>query len=164
MPADITETDIAGGGDGANGTGVINVDIELELRRSYLGYAVSTLVSRALPDVRDGFKPVARRILYAMRELGLNPGNRHVKCAAVVGETMKRFHPHGDQAIYDTLVRMAQSFSLRYPLVDKQGNFGSIDDDPPAAMRYTECRLTPLAMEMMDDIDRDTVDWMPNYD
>jgi DNA gyrase subunit A len=148
----------------ADGSATMLIDIEEELRRSYLGYAVSTLVSRALPDIRDGFKPVARRILYAMRELNLTPGNRHVKCAAVVGETMKRFHPHGDQAIYDTLVRMAQPFSLRYPLVDGQGNFGSIDDDPPAAMRYTEARLTAIAMEMMEDIDRDTVDWMPTYD
>ncbi len=160
MATDVTELN---GGDGG-GHDLILIDIEEELRRSYLGYAVSTLVSRALPDVRDGFKPVARRILYAMRELGLSPASRHVKCAAVVGETMKRFHPHGDQAIYDTLVRMGQDFSLRYPLVDKQGNFGSIDGDPPAAMRYTESRLTPLAMEMMEDIDRDTVDWMPTYD
>jgi DNA gyrase subunit A len=163
MPTDIEDVVTGGPGD-EGGSGTFTVDIEDELRRSYLGYAVSTLISRALPDVRDGFKPVARRILYAMRELGLGPGNRHVKCAAVVGETMKRFHPHGDQSIYDTLVRMAQKFSLRYPLVDGQGNFGSIDDDPPAAMRYTEARLTPLAMEMMDDIDRETVDWMPTYD
>src|ERR1051325_5123564 len=138
MPIDTDITTISGGGgdDGnGNGTGIILVDIEEELRRSYLGYAVSTLVARALPDVRDGFKPVARRILYAMRELGVTPASRRVKSAAIVGETMKRFHPHGDQAIYDTMVRMAQDFSLRYPLVDKQGNFGSIDDDPPAAMR-----------------------------
>src|SRR5437879_271463 len=150
MSSDITEMN-GGGGEGNGAHAVTLVDIEQEMRRSYLGYAVSTLVSRALPDVRDGFKPVARRVTYAMRELGLNPGSRHTKCAAVVGETMKRFHPHGDQAIYDTLVRMAQSFSLRYPLVDGQGNFGSIDDDPAAAMRYTEARLTPLAMERMED-------------
>ncbi|HSV74750.1 MAG TPA: DNA gyrase subunit A [Chthonomonadales bacterium] len=149
---------------GPGASGVHLVDIEEELRRSYLGYAVSTLVARALPDVRDGLKPVQRRILYAMRELGVSPGARHVKSAAIVGETMKRFHPHGDSAIYDTLVRMAQDFSLRYPLVDGQGNFGSIDDDPPAHMRYTEARLTALAVETMDDIDRDTVDWMPTYD
>ena len=156
---------ILNGGDGDEPIGnVLMVDIEEEMRRSYLGYAVSTLIARALPDVRDGFKPVARRVLFAMRELGLNPGHRHVKCAAVVGETMKRFHPHGDQSIYDTLVRMGQDWSLRYPLIDKQGNFGSIDDDPPAAMRYTEARLTPIAMEMMEDIDRDTVNWMPTYD
>jgi DNA gyrase subunit A len=140
------------------------VDIEQELRRSYLGYAVSTLVSRALPDIRDGFKPVQRRILYAMRDLGVGPGSSRVKSAKVVGECMGNYHPHGDQALYGTLVRMAQDFSMRYPLIDPQGNFGSVDGDAPAAMRYTECRLTPLAMEMMEDIDRDTVDWRPNYD
>ncbi|WP_231725858.1 DNA gyrase subunit A [Chthonomonas calidirosea] len=143
---------------------LIEVDIEQELRRSYLGYAISTLVSRALPDARDGFKPVQRRILYAMRELGIGPGSARVKSAKVVGECMGNYHPHGDAAIYATLVRMAQDFSYRYPLIDPQGNFGSIDGDPPAAMRYTECRLTPLAVEMMEDIDRDTVDFMPNYD
>jgi len=152
-------------GESPNGEGsLMTIDIEQELRRSYLGYAVSTLISRALPDVRDGFKPVQRRILYAMRELGVGPGSARVKSAKVVGETMGNYHPHGDQAIYGTLVRMAQDFSLRYPLVDGQGNFGSIDGDPPAAMRYSECRLTPLAMEMMEDIERDTIDWMPNYD
>ncbi|MDE2127514.1 MAG: DNA gyrase subunit A [Armatimonadetes bacterium] len=151
------------GGDAADAP-VTLVEIELELRRSYLGYAVSTLVSRALPDVRDGFKPVQRRLLYAMREIGAGAGAARVKSAKVVGETMGNYHPHGDQAIYGTLVRMAQSFSLRYPLVDGQGNWGSVDGDPPAAMRYTECRLTPLAMEMLEDLDRDTVDWMPNYD
>lgn len=144
--------------------GILTIDIEQELRRSYLGYAVSTLVSRALPDVRDGFKPVQRRILYAMRELGIGPGSARVKSAKVVGETMGSYHPHGNDALYMTLVRMAQDFSLRYPLIDPQGNFGSIDGDAPAAMRYTECRLTPLAMEMMEDIDKETVDWGPNYD
>ncbi len=148
----------------ANEGGLILVDIEHELRRSYLGYAVSTLVSRALPDVRDGFKPVQRRILMAMRDLGIGPGSARVKCAKVIGETMGNYHPHGDAAIYGTLVRMAQDFSLRYPLIDPQGNFGSVDGDPPAAYRYTECRLTPLAMEMIEDIEHDTVDWMPNYD
>jgi DNA gyrase subunit A len=148
----------------AQESSVVLVDIEHELRRSYLGYAVSTLVSRALPDVRDGFKPVQRRIIHAMRELGITPASARVKCAKVVGETMGNFHPHGDSAIYGTLVRLAQDFSMRYPLVDPQGNFGSIDGDAPAAMRYTECRLTQLAMEMMEDIDRNTVDWMPNYD
>lgn len=143
---------------------VMVIDIEQELRRSYLGYAVSTLVSRALPDVRDGFKPVQRRILYAMRELGIGANSARVKCAKVVGETMGNWHPHGDMALYMALVRMAQDFSLRYPLVDPQGNFGSVDGDSPAAMRYTECRLSPIAMEMLEDIDRDTVDWMPNYD
>ncbi len=144
--------------------GQVRIDISEEMRSSYLGYAMSTIVSRALPDVRDGLKPVQRRILYAMRELGLSPNSRHLKSAKVVGECMGNYHPHGDQALYMTLVRMAQPFSLRYPLVDGQGNFGSVDDDPPAAMRYTECRLTPLAMEMMEDIEKDTVDFVPTYD
>ena len=148
-----------------NGEGVITqIDIEQELRRSYLGYAVSTLVSRALPDVRDGLKPVQRRILYGMRGLGITPNTARVKSARVVGEVMGKYHPHGDQAIYATLVRLAQDFSLRYPLIDPQGNFGSIDGDPPAAQRYTECRLTPIAMEMMEDLNLDTVNFMPNYD
>ena len=140
------------------------IDISDEMRTSYLGYAMSTIVSRALPDVRDGLKPVQRRILYAMRELGLSPNSRHLKSAKVVGECMGNYHPHGDQALYGTMVRMAQPFSLRYPLIDGQGNFGSVDDDPPAAMRYTECRLTPLAMEMMEDIEKDTVNFVPTYD
>src|SRR6266545_3266843 len=139
-------------------------ELEKEMRSSYLDYAMSVIVGRALPDVRDGLKPVHRRVLYAMHDLGLQPNRPYRKCAFIVGEVMGKYHPHGDSAIYETLVRMAQDFALRYPLVDKQGNFGSIDDDPPAAMRYTEARLTPLAMEMMDDIDRDTVDWMPTYD
>ncbi|MFM7321205.1 MAG: DNA gyrase subunit A [Armatimonadota bacterium] len=142
----------------------IRIEISEEMRQSYLGYAMSTIVSRALPDVRDGLKPVQRRILYAMRELGLSPNSRHLKSAKVVGETMGNYHPHGDQALYLTMVRMAQPFSLRYPLVDGQGNFGSVDDDPPAAMRYTEARLTALAMEMMEDIEKDTVDFVPTYD
>ena len=147
-----------------SGNATMLIDIEHELRRSYLGYAVSTLISRALPDVRDGFKPVQRRILYAMRDLGIGPGSARVKSARVVGQTMGKFHPHGDSSIYGTLVRMAQDFSLRYPLIDPQGNFGSVDGDPPAAQRYTECRMTPLAMEMLEDIERNTVDFMPNYD
>src|SRR5829696_1504019 len=134
------------------------------MKESYLLYSMSVIVSRALPDVRDGLKPVQRRILYAMRELNLQPGTRFAKCAAVVGETMKRFHPHGDQAIYATLVRMAQDFSMRHPLVGKQGNFGSIDGDPPAAMRYTEARPEALAEAMMGDLDKETVDFIPNYD
>src|SRR6476660_1725907 len=134
------------------------------MRSSFLDYAMSTIVARALPDVRDGLKPVHRRILYAMSELGLQPGRARVKCARVVGEVMGNYHPHGDSAIYDTLVRMAQPFSLRYPLIDGQGNFGSIDDDPAAAMRYTEARLARIAMEMLRDIDADTVDFGPNYD
>lgn len=147
-----------------SGDATMLVDIEHELRRSYLGYAVSTLISRALPDVRDGFKPVQRRILYAMRDLNIGPGAARVKSAKVVGECMGSYHPHGDAALYGTMVRMAQDFSLRYPLVDPQGNFGSVDGDAPAAMRYTECRMTPLAMEMLEDIERDTVDMRPNYD
>jgi DNA gyrase subunit A len=139
-------------------------ELEQEMRSSFLDYAMSVIVARALPDVRDGLKPVHRRILYAMHAEGLQPARPRVKCAAVVGEVMKSFHPHGDQAIYDTLVRMAQPFSLRYPLVDGQGNFGNIDDYPAAAMRYTEARLTRLATEMLRDIDMDTIDFVPNYD
>src|SRR5918998_411857 len=139
-------------------------ELEQEMRSSFLDYAMSVIVSRALPDVRDGLKPVHRRILYAMHDTGLQPNRPRVKCAAVVGEVMKSYPPHGDQAIYDTLVRLAQPFSMRYPLVDGQGNFGSLDDDPAAAMRYTECRLARLATEMLRDIDADTVDFVPNYD
>ena len=134
------------------------------MRSSYLDYAMSVIVGRALPDVRDGLKPVHRRVLYAMHDLGLQPNRAYRKCAFIVGEVMGKYHPHGDSAIYETLVRMAQDFALRYPLVDGQGNFGSIDDDPPAAMRYTEARLGPLATEMLRDIDADTVDFGPNYD
>jgi DNA gyrase subunit A len=135
-----------------------------EMRTSYLDYAMSVIVGRALPDVRDGLKPVHRRVLYAMDELGLQPGRAHVKCAKVVGETMGTYHPHGDQAIYDTLVRMAQPFSVRAVLVDGQGNFGNVDGFSAAAMRYTECRLSPIAVQMLRDIDADTVDFGPNYD
>src|SRR5213080_4586712 len=135
------------------------------MRSSFLDYAMSVIVSRALPDVRDGLKPVHRRVLYAMWTDGNRPGRRHVKCAAVVGEVVKHYHPHSPEAIYDTLVRMAQPFSMRYELVDGQGNFGSVDDDPPAAMRYTDVRLTKFAEELLrDDLDKDTVDWVPNYD
>jgi DNA gyrase subunit A len=139
-------------------------ELEQEMRSSFLDYAMSVIVARALPDVRDGFKPVHRRVLYAMHEAGLQPNRPRLKCARVVGDVMGSYHPHGDTAIYDTLVRMAQPFSLRYPLVDGQGNFGNIDDYPAAAMRYTECRLTRLATEMLRDIDADTVDFSPNYD
>ena len=130
-----------------------------EMRSSYMDYAMSVIVGRALPDVRDGLKPVHRRVLYAMHEAGLQPTRAYRKCARVVGDVMGNFHPHGDSAIYDTLARMAQDFALRYPLVDGQGNFGSIDDDPPAAMRYTEARLARLATEMLRDIDANTVDF-----
>ncbi len=135
-----------------------------EMKRSYLEYAMSVIVSRALPDVRDGLKPVHRRILYAMSELGLDSNKRHVKSARVVGEVMGKFHPHGNMAIYDALVRMAQEFSLRLPLIDGQGNFGSLDGDPAAAERYTECRLAKVAMAMLDDLEKDTVDFRENYD
>jgi DNA gyrase subunit A len=139
-------------------------ELEKEMRSSYLDYAMSVIVGRALPDVRDGLKPVHRRVLYAMHDIGLQPTRAYRKCAFIVGEVMGKYHPHGDSAIYDTLVRMAQEFSLRYPLVDGQGNFGSIDDDPAAAMRYTEARLGRLATELLRDIDADTVDFGPNYD
>src|SRR5947208_9837505 len=139
-------------------------ELEQEMRSSFLDYAMSVIVARALPDVRDGLKPVHRRILYAMHETGLQPNRSRVKCAAVVGEVMKSYHPHGDSAIYDTLVRMAQPFSLRYPLVDGQGNFGNIDGYSAAAMRYTEARLSRMATELLRDIDAETVDYVPNYD
>jgi DNA gyrase subunit A len=139
-------------------------ELEKEMRSSYLDYAMSVIVGRALPDVRDGLKPVHRRVLYAMHDLGLQPNRAYRKCAFIVGEVMGKYHPHSDSAIYETLVRMAQDFTLRYPLVDGQGNFGSIDDDPPAAMRYTEARLDALATELLRDIDADTVDFGPNYD
>ncbi len=139
-------------------------ELEQEMRSSYLDYAMSVIVGRALPDVRDGLKPVHRRVLYGMHEAGLQPNRPYKKSAATVGDVMGKYHPHGDASIYDTLVRMAQPFSLRYPLVDGQGNFGSIDDDPPAAMRYTEARLARMATEMLRDIDADTVDFGPNYD
>ena len=138
--------------------------LEEEMRSSYLDYAMSVIVGRALPDVRDGLKPVHRRVLFSMNENGLQPNRPYSKCARIVGDCMGKYHPHGDSAIYDTLVRMAQEFSLRYPLVDGQGNFGSIDDDSAAAMRYTEARLAPIAREMLRDLDADTVDFQPNYD
>src|SRR3954466_8348330 len=151
-------TDLIGGG---------NIEpraLEDEMKSAYIDYAMSVIVGRALPDVRDGLKPVHRRVLYAMSELGLGPTRGYVKCSRIVGETMGNYHPHGDASIYDTLVRLAQDFSMRYPLVDGQGNFGSVDDDPAAAMRYTGARLPRLAMEMLRDLDMDTVDFVPNYD
>jgi DNA gyrase subunit A len=138
--------------------------IEEEIKDSFLSYAMSVIVSRALPDVRDGLKPVHRRVLYAMHDLGLQPNRPYRKSATVVGEVIGKYHPHGDSAVYDTLVRMAQDFSLRYPLVDGQGNFGSVDGDPAAAMRYTEARLGRMATEMLRDISSDTVDFAPNFD
>ncbi len=154
----MASADVIGGG---------NVEprgLEEEMRTAYLDYAMSVIVGRALPDVRDGLKPVHRRVLYAMNELGLGPTRSYSKCALIVGEVMGKYHPHGDSAIYDTLVRMAQEFSMRNELVDGQGNFGSVDDDPAAAMRYTEARLSRIATEMLRDLDMDTVDFVPNYD
>ncbi len=142
---------------------ITSVAVDEELGRSYVNYAMSVIIARALPDVRDGMKPVQRRILFAMRELNLSPDSSYVKCAKVCGQTSGDYHPHGEAVVYPTLVRMAQSWSLRYPLIQGQGNFGSVDGDNPAAMRYTEARLTPLAMELMEDLDRETVDWADNY-
>jgi DNA gyrase subunit A len=156
--------DAPGGGAGDGGTRIRDVDLQTEMERSYLDYAMSVIVGRALPDVRDGLKPVHRRVLYAMYDGGYRPDRGYSKCSRVVGDVMGQYHPHGDSAIYDTLVRLAQPWSLRYPLVDGQGNFGSPGNDPPAAMRYTECRMAPLAMEMVRDIDQETVDFTPNYD
>src|SRR6059058_6021530 len=138
--------------------------LEEEMRSSYLDYAMSVIVGRALPDVRDGLKPVHRRALFSMNENGLQPNRPFVKAARIVGDVMGKYHPHGDSAIYDTIVRMAQDFSMRYPLVAGQGNFGSIDEDPAAAMRYTEARLAPIARELLRDLDSDTVNFQPNYD
>ncbi|MFZ0285559.1 MAG: DNA gyrase subunit A [Terriglobales bacterium] len=155
------------GGDGTGIPGAANiqpVNIEDEMRRSYLDYSMSVIIGRALPDVRDGLKPVHRRILYAMHDMGILHNRKYVKCAKVVGECLGKYHPHGDTALYDALVRMAQTFSLRYPLVDGQGNFGSVDGDPPAAYRYTECRMTRISEEMLSDIDKDTADFVTNFD
>ena len=140
------------------------VNIEDEMKRSYMDYAMSVIIGRALPDARDGLKPAHRRVLYGMKTMGLSATRGYRKCAKIVGEVMGNFHPHGDASIYDTLVRLAQDFNMRYPLVDGQGNFGSIDGDPPAAMRYTEARLKALADDMMADLDKETVDFTPNYD
>src|SRR5215475_1790626 len=143
----------------------VPVTIEDEVQRSYLDYAMSVIIGRALPDVRDGLKPVHRRILYAMYREGLLHNKKYSKCAGVVGEVLKRYHPHGDGPVYDSLVRLAQDWNLRYPLIDGRGNFGSIDGDSAAAYRYTESRLAHLAEEMLgEDLDKNTVDWMPNFD
>ena len=143
---------------------IINAEISSEMKKSYIEYAMSVIVSRALPDVRDGLKPVHRRILYSMNELNLDPSKGYKKCARIVGDTMGKYHPHGDSAIYDSLVRMAQDFSMRYTLVDGHGNFGSIDGYPAAAQRYTEARLSKISVEMLSDIEKDTVDFIDNYD
>src|ERR1700723_1292050 len=152
------------GGTPPNGTSLIPINIEEEMRRAYLDYSMSVIIGRALPDARDGLKPVHRRVLYTMSEMGLEYNKKYTKCAKVVGQCMGVYHPPGDSAIYDTLVRMAQPFSLPYPLVDGQGNFGSVDGDPPAAMRYTECRMDRIAGELLADIEMETVDFVPNYD
>jgi len=164
MPEDQNPLLPPDGGTPPNGSSLIPINIEEEMRRSYLDYSMSVIIGRALPDARDGLKPVHRRVLYTLSEMGLEYNKKYTKCAKVVGQAMGVYHPHGDSAIYDTLVRMAQPFSLRYPLVDGQGNFGSVDGDPPAAMRYTECRLLRIAGELLADIDMETVDFTPNYD
>ena len=143
---------------------IVPVDVNKEMKDAYLSYAMSVIVGRALPDVRDGLKPVQRRILYAMHEMNLRHNEPYKKSARLVGDVLGKYHPHGDMAVYDALVRMAQDFTYRYPLVDGHGNFGSIDGDPPAAMRYTEVRMSPIASEMLRDLEKDTVDFAPNFD
>jgi len=150
--------------DAVNNDIITQINVEDEMRESYLSYAMSVIASRALPDVRDGLKPVQRRILYAMRDMGLDPSKQHRKCAGIIGEVLKSYHPHGDGSVYDALVRLAQDFTLRYPLVDGHGNFGSIDPDPPAAYRYTEARLARAALEILGDIDKETVPFVQNFD
>ena len=142
----------------------IPVNIEDEMRRSYMDYAMSVIIGRALPDIRDGLKPAHRRVLFAMYDLGNVWNKAYKKSARIVGDVIGKYHPHGDAAVYDTIVRMAQDFSLRYPLVDGQGNFGSLDGDPPAAMRYTEIRMAEITNELLADIEKETVDFVPNYD
>ena len=148
----------------ANPGEITLITIEDEMKKSYLDYAMSVIVSRALPDVRDGLKPVHRRIVHSMYENNHTPDRKYVKSANIVGAVMGQYHPHGDQSIYDALVRMAQDFSMSAPLIDGQGNFGSVDGDPPAAQRYTEARLAPVAIPLLDDLANDTVDFKPNYD
>ena len=143
---------------------VRKIDIDHEMQQSYLDYAMSVIVSRALPDARDGLKPVQRRILYAMYDMGLRPDSAYKKSARIVGEVLGKYHPHGDVAVYEAMARLAQPFSMRYPLVDGQGNFGSVDGDPPAAMRYTEARLTAYAIDLLAQLDRNTVDFTRNFD
>src|SRR5208282_4914537 len=153
-----------GGGDGPGALNIHPVNIEEEMKRSYLDYSMSVIIGRALPDVRDGLKPVHRRILYTMAQMGLQPNRATRKCARIVGEVMGKYHPHGNLAVYDALVRLAQTWSLRYPLIFGQGNFGSVDGDPPAADRYTEAKLAPVSTDLLEDLDKDTVDFHPNYD
>src|SRR6202047_750456 len=152
------------GGDGPRALNIQPVNIEEEMKRSYLDYAMSVIIGRALPDVRDGLKPVHRRILFTMAQMGLQPNRATRKCARIVGEVMGKYHPHGNLAVYDALVRLAQTWSLRYPLIFGQGNFGSVDGDPPAADRYTEAKLAPVSTALLEDLDKDTVDFRPNYD
>src|SRR5574343_1757325 len=148
----------------SDGEKLIPINIEDEMKSAYIDYSMSVIVSRALPDVRDGLKPVHRRVLYGMYDLGVNSRSAHKKSARIVGEVLGKYHPHGDSSVYDTMVRMAQEWSLRYTMVDGQGNFGSIDGDSPAAMRYTEARLKKIAEEMLNDLEKDTVDFRPNFD
>ncbi|MDP3449751.1 MAG: DNA gyrase subunit A, partial [Anaerolineaceae bacterium] len=143
---------------------VKRVDIDHEMQQSYLDYAMSVIVSRALPDARDGLKPVQRRLLYAMYDMGIRPDSAYKKSARIVGEVLGKYHPHGDQAVYESMARLAQDFSMRYELIDGQGNFGSVDGDPPAAMRYTEARITPFALELLNQLDRNTVNFDRNFD
>ena len=145
-------------------TKIINVDLDREMRKSFLDYSMSVIMSRALPDVRDGLKPVHRRILYTMYENGLYPDKAYRKCADTVGSVLGRYHPHGDASVYDAMVRLAQPFSMRYTLVDGHGNFGSVDGDPPAAYRYTESKMSKISLKMLTDIDKNTVDFTSNYD
>ena len=161
-PEDPNTPQLPLGGEGRQN--IIPINIEDEMRRSYLDYAMSVIIGRALPDIRDGLKPVHRRILYAMSEMGLSFNRAYRKCAGIVGEVLGNYHPHGDIPVYDALVRMAQDFSLRYPLIDGQGNFGSVDGDPPAAYRYTEARLSRIDTALLEDLDKETVDFRPNFD
>ena len=147
-----------------SGERILKINIEDEMKSAYIDYSMSVIVSRALPDVRDGLKPVHRRVLYGMLDLGMLSNRPYKKSARIVGEVLGKYHPHGDSAVYETMVRMAQPWSLRYPLVDGQGNFGSMDGDNAAAMRYTEARLRKLAEELLEDLDKDTVDWQANFD
>src|ERR1700759_1709847 len=160
----MTETtgNLIGGGGGDGGGRIEPIDLQDSMQRSYIDYAMAVIVGRALPEVRDGLKAVHRRVLYVMYDGGYRPDRGYSKCSRVVGDVMGQYHPHGDSAIYDTLVHLAQPWAMRLPLVDGQGNFGSPGNDPPAAMRYTECRLTPAAMEMFRDINRETGDFQPN--
>src|SRR6476659_6250469 len=168
MPDDPTPelplTPPPGGGDGPGALNIQPVNIEEEMRRSYLDYSMSVIIGRALPDVRDGLKPVHRRILFTLQQMGLYPNRATRKCARIVGEVMGKYHPHGNLAVYDALVRLAQDWSMRYPLIFGQGNFGSVDGDPPAADRYTEAKLTRVSTALLEDLDKETVDFQDNYD